>query len=166
MPGSDPDPSRGNGSYQMKSPAHWKWACFTTKTRHFDIITLPAIEYLSSDRIMTQSVCRLCISNRPFPSRSQICDLTNIRWVAIENPLMSLKICPFFTATQRISVGSQIEKQEGKERPALHTLGTHHVTIQWGLKYIIGGNGVGTVRVEPRSSSNPAENPGVYVRSG
>ena len=136
------------------------------KTRHFNITTLPPIKYLSSDRIMTWSVCRLCSSTRSFTSRSQIFDPTNIRWVAIEYPLISLKMGPFFTATQRISVESQIGQREVKERPELQILRTDHVMIQWELKYLIGGKGVGTVNLEPQSGSNPAKIPRVYVRSG
>ena len=136
------------------------------KTRHFNTTTLPPIKYLSSDRIMTWSVRRLCSSSRSFTSQSQICDPTNVCSVAIENPLISLKICHFFTTTQRISVGSQIGQWEVKERPELHNLRTDHVTIRWELRYLIGGQGVGTVKLEPRSGSNPAENPWVYVLSG
>jgi len=150
----------GSGSTRTRTVAT---GLTTRKTRHFNTTTLPPIKYLSSDRIMTWSVRRLCSSSRSFTSRSQICDLTNIRWVAIENPLISLTICPFLTATQRISVGSQIGKWEVKERPELHNLHTDHVTIQWELKYLIGGKGV---KLEPQSGSNPAENPRVYVRSG
>ena len=136
------------------------------KTWHFNIKTLPPIKYLSSDRIMTWSVRRFYISSRSFTSRSQICDLTNILWVAIENPRISLEICTVFWATRWISVGSQIGKQEVKERPELHNLRTDHVPIRWELKYLIGGKGVGTVKLEPRSSSNPAYNLRVYFRSG
>jgi len=75
--GSNPEPNRCNG--------------FPHKTRHFNITTLPPIKYLSSDRIMIWSVRRSCSSNLCFTSRSQICDLTNIRWVAMENPRISLK---------------------------------------------------------------------------
>ena len=136
------------------------------KTQHFTITTLPPIKYMSSDRIMTWSVRRLCSSTRSFTCRTQICDPTNIRWVAIEYPLISHKMGPFFTATQQISVRSQIGKQEVTERPELHNLRTDHVTIQWELKYLIGGKGVRTVNLEPQSSSNLTAKLQVYVWSG
>jgi len=131
------------------------------KTWHFNITTLPPIEYLSSDRIMTWSLRRLCSSSLICTTRSHICDRTNIRWVAIENLLMSLKICTFFTGTQRISVRLQIGEREVKQRPELHTLCTDHVAIRWALKYFFGGKGVGTVKLEKWSGSNPAEKPWV-----
>jgi len=118
-----------------------------TKTRQIDITTLSPMKYLSSDCIMTWSVCRLCSSSRSFASRSQICDPTNICLVAIENLLVLLTICPFFTATHRISVRSQIGKQEVKEQPDQHNLHTDHVTIQWQLKYLIGGQGFGNIKL-------------------
>jgi len=136
------------------------------KTRHFNITSLPPIKYWSSDRIMTCLVRKLCTFTRSFTSRSQICDPTDIRWVAIEYPLVSLKMCPFFTGIPRISVGLQIRQLEVKVRPELHNLRTDHVTIQWQLKYLIAGKGVGTAKLEPRSGSNPAKKPRVYVRSG
>jgi len=87
------------------------WLVLSPKTRHFNITSLPQIKYWSSDCIMTWSVRRLCRSSRSFTSQSQICHMTNIRWVANENRLVSFRICPFFTATQWISVGSQIGKR-------------------------------------------------------
>jgi len=107
---------------------------------------LAANKYLSSDRIVTWSVRRLCSSRRSFTSRFQICDPTNIRWVAIENPLISLKMCLHFTATQRLSVGSQIWKQEVKERLLLHNLRTDHILIWSELKYLIGAKVAGTIK--------------------
>jgi len=68
---------------------------FPHTTRHFNITTLPPIKYLSSDRIMIWWVHRLCSSRRSFTSRSQICDPTNIGWVGIENPLISLQFAVF-----------------------------------------------------------------------
>jgi len=108
------------------------------KTPHFNITSLLPIKYLSSDRIMIWSVRRLRSSYCSSTSRSKIFDPTNIRWVAIENPLISLEICPFFTATQRISVESQIAMREVNERPERHNLRTDHVMIRWELKDLIG----------------------------
>jgi len=105
------------------------------KTRNFSITALPPIKYLSSDRMMTWSVHRLCSSSRSFTSWSQKCDPTNICWVAIENPLISHKICSFFTGTQRITVGSHIGNREVKARPEMHNLNTDYVTIRWELQY-------------------------------
>jgi len=135
-------------------------------TQHFNMTTVPPIKYLSSDRIMTWSVRRLCSSTRCVTSKSQICDLTIIHWVPIEYPIIPLKMGPFFTAIQWISVRSRIGKREGKERSELGIVRTDHVMTRWELKYLIGGKGVGIVKLEPRSSSNPAEKPLVHVLSG
>jgi len=149
-----------------ENPDRCHWASFTTKTRHFNLTTLAPIKYLSCDRIMTWSVRRLCSSSRSFTSCIQICDPTTTRRVAIENPRIWLEICPYFTATLRISVGSQIWLLEVKELIKLDNLRIHHVMIRSELKYLIAAKVVGTVQLEPRSGSNPAKNPRVYVRSG
>ena len=116
------------------------------KTRHFKFTILAPIKYLSSDRITTWSIRRLCSINSYFTSRIQICDRTNIRWVATENPRISLKICPCFTATQRILIRSQIWMLEVKELVKLYNLHIHHVTIQSELRYLIGAKVVGTIK--------------------
>jgi len=107
---------------------------------------------------MTWSVHRFCSSSRSFTSRFQICHPTNIHWVPIQNPLFSLNVCPYITATQWISVRSQIWKREMKERLQLHNLHIDHVTIQAELHYFMPSKVVGTMKMEPRSSSNPPEN--------
>jgi hypothetical protein len=56
--------------------------------------------------------------------------------------------------------------REVKGRGELHNLRTDHVMIRSELKYLIGAKVVGTAILEPRASSNTAENPRVYVRSG
>jgi len=125
-----PKPDRCNGSYHMKNPAHWKWAGFPPKTPHFKFTILAPIKYLSSDRIMTWSVRRLCSFSFSFTSHCPICDQTNIRWVAIENPPISGKISLNFTASQWILVLSQIWQREVKEQLKLHNLHTDHVMIR------------------------------------
>jgi len=129
--GSNPEPNRCNG--------------FPPTTWHFKCTILTPIKYLSSDRIVTWSVRRLCSFSPSFPSRSQICDLTSIRWVAIENPHLSAEISPYFTAIQRILAQSQIWQREVKEGLGLHNLRTDHVTIRSELRYLIGGKVAGTV---------------------
>jgi len=129
--GSNPEPDRCNR--------------FPPKTRHFKSPILAPIKYLSSDRILTWSVHRLCSFSPSFPSRSQICDPTSIRWVAIENPHFSAEISPYFTAIQRILAQSQIYQWEAKEGLKLHNLRTDHVTIRSELRYVIGGKVAGTV---------------------
>jgi hypothetical protein len=142
------------------------WPVIPPKTQHLNITTLPPIKYLSSDRIMRWSVRRLCSSTRSCTFRSQICDPTSIRWVAIEYSRISLRMGPFFTATQRISVGLQIGQWEVKEQQELHNLRTDHVTIQLDLQYLIGGKAVRTVTLEPQSCSNSTKKLRVYIRSG
>jgi hypothetical protein len=51
------------------------------------------------------------------------------------------------TVTQRILVGSQIGKRQGKERPSLHNLRIHHVMKRLELKYLIGGKYLGLERL-------------------
>ena len=164
--GSDPEPNRCNGSYHTKTRTVAIGPVLPPKTRHFNITTLASIKYLSSDRIMTWSVCRLCSSSRSFTSRFQICVPTNIRWVAIENPLISRKMGLYFTATQRITVGSQIWKREVKERLEMHNLRTDHLLIWSELKYLIGAKVVRTVKMELRSGYNPAKNRGFMSGPG
>ena len=135
-------------------------------TWHLKLTILAPNKYLSSDCITTWSVCRLCSFSRSFTSRFQICDPTSIRWVAIENSPISLKISHYFTTTQRISVGSQIWKREVTKRLKLHNLCTDNVVIRSELKYLIGAKGVGTIYLEPQSGSNLAKYPRVCVRSG
>jgi len=49
---------------------------------------LPPIKYLSSHRIVTWSVGRICSCGRSFTSRFSICNATDIRWVAVkERPM-------------------------------------------------------------------------------
>jgi len=104
------------------------------------------IKYLSSDRIMTWCIRRLCSCSRSFTSRFQICDPSTIHWVVVENPRWSVKIYVYFTATQRISVGSQFWKREVKDRLKLHNLCIHHVMLRSELKYLIAAKNVGTAK--------------------
>jgi hypothetical protein len=136
------------------------------KHRHFNITTLPPIKYLSSDHIMTWSVCRLCSSTRSVTLQIRIYDPTNIRWVAIEYLPISLTMRSVFAGTQRISVGLQLVLREVKEWPEVQNLHTDRLTMNWEFKYLIGGQGVGTVKLELQSGSNPAEKQLIYVRSG
>ena len=116
------------------------------KTRHLKSTILAPIRNLSSDRNMTWSVWRLCSFSRSFTSRCQICDWTNIRCVAIENPPISRKISRYFTAILRILVRSQIWQREVIARLKLHNLRTDHVLIRSVLKYLLGPNVAGTVK--------------------
>jgi hypothetical protein len=66
-------------------------------------ITVPAtfapIKYLGSDRMMTWSICRLCNFSPSFTSRCQICDWTNICWIAVKEGDISAEKCGFSIAT-------------------------------------------------------------------
>jgi hypothetical protein len=115
---------------------------------------------------VTWSVYRLCRFRSSFTSRCQICDPTNIRGVAIENPRISLTICTFFTATQRKSARSQIWMLQGKELIILHNLRTEYIAVRSELTYIIGAKAVETIDLESRSGSNLAKYPRFYVRAG
>ena len=139
-------PDHGNGSYHKKNRDHWKWASFTTQNLPFNIKRLAPIEYLSSDRIMTWSICRLCSSSRSFTSRCQMCDWTNIHWVAVENPRILVEIWCYFAAIQRILVRSQYWQREVEERLKVHNLHMDHVLIRSELIYLIGAKVAGTLK--------------------
>jgi hypothetical protein len=62
----------------------------TSKPGHCKPRFLPPIEYLSPDCIVTWLMCRLCSFSQSFTSCVEICYMTNIHWVAIENPPISL----------------------------------------------------------------------------
>jgi len=100
--------------------------------------TLAPNKYLSSDRIVTWSVRRLCSISPSFTSRCQICDWSNIRWIAVKEGDSSAEKCGFSIATQRILVRSQMWQREVKEGLKLQNLRTDHVTIRSELRYLIG----------------------------
>jgi len=135
------------------------------KPWHFKSTIFAPIKSLSYDRIMTWSVRKLSSFSPSFTSRIWICNRTNNRGGAIDNPRYSLKNSLYFTATQRISVRSQIWMREMKEGPKLIILRTDHVTIRWKLIYWIRAKAVGTLYLEPRFGSNPAKYPRFYVRA-
>jgi len=81
---------------------------------------------------VTWSLLRLCICSRSFTTNFQSCNPTNIRRVAIDNPRISLTICIYFTATQRISVWSQILNAGGERarKTAQSAYSSCHDTIR------------------------------------
>jgi len=143
--GSNPEPNCCNWSYHLKTWTVAIGLVLPPKTWHFNITSLAPIKYLSSDRIMTRSICKLCSFMRSFTSSFQICDWTNICWVAIENLRISIAIWCYFPAILQILVRSQIWTREVKEHVKLHNLHIDHVMIQAELKYLIGAKGVGTI---------------------
>jgi len=124
-----PNPDCCNRFYPTKNLDRWNWASFNSITRHFNLTMWALIKYLSSDCITTWSIFRLCSFSPSFTSRFQLNDLTNIRWVAIENPWISLEISSHSTAIQRILVGSQIWKRDVKQGVKLHNPRIYHVMI-------------------------------------
>jgi len=111
---------------------------------HFTVpATFAPIKYLSSDHIMIWPVRRLCSTSRSFTFHFQICDPTDIRWVAVKSRHILGEISGLSIATQRILVGSQIWKREVKERLELHNLHTDHVMIPSELKYFIAARYLG-----------------------
>jgi len=143
--GLEPGLNCCNGSYHTKTRTVAIGPVLPPKTPHFNSTTMAPIQYFSSDRIMTWSICRLCRFSRSFTSRLQIGDATNIRWVAIETPQITHTICTYFTTTKRISVGLQIWMQEVNELLKLQNLRVDHVTIWSAFKYLIRAKVVGTV---------------------
>jgi len=124
----------GNGTVLPPKPSHCKFTI------------LAPIKYLSSDHTMTWSVCTLFSFIRSSTSRCPICDWTDIRWVAIENPQISLKFWCYFTAIQRILIKSQIWIWEVEEGMKLHNLRIHRVVIRWDLRHIFGAKLARTVK--------------------
>jgi len=104
-------------------------------------ITVPStfaqIKYLSSDRIVTWSVRRLCSISPSFASHCPICDWSNFRWIAVKEGDISAEKCGFSIATQRILVRSQMWQREVKEGLKLHNLRTDHVTVRSELIYLV-----------------------------
>jgi len=104
----------GSGSTRTRtvaaSPATWTpWPIghgpvLPPTTQHFKFTMLAPIKCVSSDHIMIWSVCTLCRFGRSFTSRFQICNWTDIRWVANEHLQLSPKTCCFFTVIQWILV--------------------------------------------------------------
>jgi hypothetical protein len=92
--GLEPEPYRGNGSYHKKTWTVVIGQVLPPIIRHFNFTIVAPIKVLSFDRIPTWSICRLCSFSRSFHSHFQICNTPSIPWVAIENPRISLKICP------------------------------------------------------------------------
>jgi len=164
--GLDLDRNRCNGLYHAKTWTVAIGPVLPLKTRNFNCKTLAPMKYLSSDRIVTWSLCRLCRSRRSVTSRFQICYSTNIHSVAIENWWIPLEIGHNLTPTQWISLGSQIWKWEAKALRVLYNQHTDHVIIRLELKYIIAAKVEGTGKLEPQSGCNPVEKPCMYVRSG
>jgi len=58
------------------------------------------IRYLSSDRIMTWCICRLCRLGCSITSRCQNWLPTNVCWVSVENPRLSVIIYAYSKATE------------------------------------------------------------------
>jgi hypothetical protein len=99
-------------------------------------------KYVCTDYTVTWSVRRLGRIMSSFTSSIKICELTDIRWVAVKNRLNPIEIHGFSIATPGILVGSHIWKLEEKEHVKLHILCTNHVTIRSELKCFTGAKGV------------------------
>jgi hypothetical protein len=80
--GSIPRKTKTVGNRPVLPPPTW----------HFQFTILSPIECLSSDRMVTWSICGWCTFCRSFDSRCQIWDRINICWVAIDTPRISHNI--------------------------------------------------------------------------
>ena len=89
--GLEPELNCSNGFTAWKTQTVGIRAGFHLKTRPCKPRYLASIKYLSSDGIVTWSVCRLCSSGRSVTSRFQLCDPTNIRWGTTQNPVILCK---------------------------------------------------------------------------
>jgi len=95
---------------------------------------------------VTWLIVRLCRISHSFTSRFQICDPTNICWVAIENPHISHTIRHYCAAIQQILIWSQIWNWEVEERSKLHNLHIHYVTIRSEPKNLIAAEVATTIK--------------------
>jgi len=84
--GLGPEPKHWNRFHDMKACTVAIGPGLPPKYRHFNLTMLARFKYLSSDCIVTWSIWRLSSFSCFFTSRLQICNLTNIHGVAIENP--------------------------------------------------------------------------------
>jgi len=156
----------GTTRNQTVATGHTTWTTQTIghgpvlppKTRHFKCTNLPPIKNLSSDRIMTWSLHTLCSFSRSFTSSCQISNRTNILWVAIENPPISLAIWRYFRAIPRILVRTHIWQLEVQRQLELHNLHTDDIMIWSELRYWISVKHGGTAKIELQSRYNPAKN--------
>ena len=133
--GANPEPDSCNRFYHMRTRTIAIGPVLAPKSRHFNPTNLVPIEYLSSHRIMTWSICRFCSISRSFTSSFQICDPTNIRLVAIKSPLISHQIWHYFAAIQLTFVALQIWIREVKELLKLNNLHLNHVTFRSELNH-------------------------------
>jgi hypothetical protein len=99
--------------------------------------TLNAIEYVSSDRIMTWSISKVCSFMPSLTSRFKICEPTNIRWNSVKSVQICGEIRRFSIATQRILGRSHLCEREVKECIKLHNVYIVHVMIRLELRYLI-----------------------------
>ena len=126
----EPEPNRFNRSHHRQTRTVAIELVLPPKSLHFNLTTLAASKYLSSDRIVTWSICRLCRVGHSSTSRDQLGNPSDICSVAFKTPSISPECVHFFTATQRLLVRSPIWTQEVKERSILYDLRIDCVTIQ------------------------------------
>ena len=164
--GSTQNRTFATGLTTRKSRTVGNMAVLPPKTRHFKSTIFTPIKYLSSDHIMTWSVRKLSSSSPSFTSRIQICDRTNICGGAVENPRNWLKNRLYFTATQRISVQSQIWMREVEDGLELHNVRTDHVTIRSELIYLIVVRITWSVKLNRGPGSSRTQTPGLMSGPG
>jgi len=134
--------------------------------RHSVVTILPPIDYLSSDHIMTWSVRTLCGCRRSSTSCCQICDGTNIRWIAIEHPQILPPISCYFTPIQGILVHLQICTWEVEEWLPLDNQCTDHFVIHWDLRYLIVAKVAGTIKWNSSPGTSWPKNSGFMSGPG
>jgi len=124
-----PKADRWNRSYHGNNPDRSKWAGVTNKTQPLRFNNLAALRYLSSDHILTLSICRCCSLNHSLTSRCQICNQTNILWVNIDNPQILHQLWHYYTAIQHMFGRSHNWNREVDDRLNAHNVCIHYVTI-------------------------------------
>jgi len=82
-----------------KTPQFFGWVAPRLQFHLTAHATLPPIEYLSSDCIVTLSICWLFRISPSFTSRFQICDPTNSHRVAVKKHTIQGEIDRFWKAT-------------------------------------------------------------------
>jgi len=112
------------------------------KPRPWFYFTVPvmfaAIKHRSSHHIRTWSMRRLCSVSHSSTCLCQICDPSDIHWIALTQDHIVSKICGFSIATLWILARSQLWQREVKQRIKLHHVYIGRVPIQSELTSLIG----------------------------
>jgi hypothetical protein len=163
---SDPEPHCCNVSYHTTTVTVAIGRVVPSTTQYFNSTISDQIKYLSSDCIVTWSVCRFCSLSLCCTSRCQIWGGNNNCQVAIEILRITPVMWRYITAIECILVQSLILHWDVKDRLKLHNLHTIHILIKSDLKYLIGAKVAKTVIWNGCPGSTGSKTLRVYFRPG